>query len=83
MAFMRSAGDITPEESLIYNYWGTTLHLLKLGIAWEAISNFTDNDIALIVGIDAAYQQKEQDDQARQMAQHKMPSMAGMGMPSI
>jgi hypothetical protein len=83
MAFMRNAGDITPEESLIYNYWSTILHLLKLGIAWEAISNFTGNEISLIIGIDAAYQQKEQDDQARQMAQHKMPSMAGMGMPSI
>ena len=83
MAFMRNAGDITPEESLIYSYWSTTLHLLKLGVAWEAISNFTDNVVALIIGIDAAYQQKEQDDQARGMAQHKMPSMAGMGMPSI
>jgi len=82
MAFMRNAGDITPEESLIYSYWSTILHLLKLGIAWEAISNFTENEIALVIGIDAAYQQKEQDDQARQMAQHKMPSMAGMGMPS-
>jgi len=83
MAFMRNAGEITPEESLIYNYWSTILHLLKLGIAWEAISNFTDTEISLIIGIDAAYQQKEQDDQARQMAQHQMPNMAGMGMPSI
>jgi len=81
MAFMRNSGDISPEESLVFNYWSTILHLLKLGIAWEAISNFTDSDIALIVGIDAAYQQKEQDDQARQMAHQKMPSMAGMGMP--
>ena len=83
MASMRGTGEISPEESLIYNYWGTTLHLLKLGIAWEAISNFTDSEIAVILGIQAAIEQREADDHARQMAGHKMPDMGGMGMPSM
>ena len=79
MAFLRgTAGETTPAETIIFNYWTIVLHLLKLGISWEAISNFTDAEINLVLGIEAAYQQKENDDQARQMASHKMPSMPNM-----
>ena len=46
MAFIRgAAGDITPAESIIFNYWTIVLHLLKLGIPWEAITNFSDAEI--------------------------------------
>ena len=83
MASMRGAGDLSPEESLIYSYWSIILQLLKLGVAWEAISNFSGGEISVILGIQAAIDQREADDQTRQMASHKMPSMSGMGLPSI
>ena len=79
MAVIRgAAGDITPAESIIFNYWTIVLHLLKLGIPWEAITNFSDAEINIVLGVESAYQQKENDDQARQMASHKMPSMPNM-----
>lgn len=80
MASMRGAGDLSPEESLIYSYWSIILQLLKLGVAWEAISNFSGGEISVILGIQAAIDQREADDQARQMASHKMPNMPGMPM---
>ena len=83
MASMRGTGDLSPEESLIYSYWSVVLQLLKLGVAWEAISNFSSGEIAVSLRLHAAVEQREADEQARQMAQQKMPSMSGMGLPSI
>ena len=78
MASMRGAGDMSPEESLIYSYWSIVLQLLKLGIAWEAISNFSGGEIAVILGIQAAMDQREADEQTRQMTGHKLPNISGM-----
>ncbi len=77
MAFMRKTGDTAPQEALIYTYWATILHLLKIGIAWEAINNFTENEINIIIGVQQAIDQKEADDNARQMARSnmKLPGM--------
>ena len=80
MASMRGTGEISPEESLIYSYWSVVLQLLKLGIAWEAISNFGSGEISVILGIQSAMDQREADEQTRQMASHKMPNMPGMPM---
>ena len=75
---MRGAGELSPEESLIYSYWSIVLQLLKLGIAWEAISNFASGEISVILGIQAAIDQREADDQAREMASHRLPNISGM-----
>lgn len=77
MAFMRQVGDTTPEEALTYSYWATVLQLLKLGIAWEAILSFTEGEIAMILGVQGAIDQREQDEQTRQMAR----SNIGGSMP--
>ena len=45
--------------------WVTILSLLKLGIAWEAVWELTDEELAYIVGVNAAMIQKQQDDQAQ------------------
>ena len=46
--------------------WVTILSLLKLGIAWEAVWELTDDDVNCIIGVNAALTQKQQDDQAQQ-----------------
>jgi hypothetical protein len=81
MAYMRQVGDTTPEEALTYSYWATVLQLLKIGIAWEAILSFSEGEVALILGVQGAIDQKEADDQTRAMAKNSggMP-LSSMGM---
>tara|TARA_Y100001951_G_scaffold22009_1_gene16971 strand:+ start:3374 stop:3544 length:171 start_codon:yes stop_codon:yes gene_type:complete len=49
----------------------TVLQLLKLGIPWEAILNFTESEINLILGIEGAFSEIQQEAEASQMAQMK------------
>ena len=72
MAFMRRSEDVTPKELLLFSYWTTILQLLKLGIAWESIMNLTEEEVNIIVGIEMAIQQKEQDEQAKELARSNM-----------
>lgn len=75
MAFLRGVGDTNAKEALIFSYWLTILQLLKLGIAWEAIQNFTESEVQMIIGVQAAIDQKQQDEEARSMAQSSGNSM--------
>ena len=72
---MRQAGDSSQEETLTFSYWITVLGLLKIGIAWEAINEFTDEEINLVIGVQAALDQRDADEQARAMARGQMPQM--------
>ena len=74
MAFMRGSSDIQPHEMLLFSYWNTILQLLKIGISWESIMNFSEEEIHLIIGIEMAIQQKENDDQAKEMATSNLAS---------
>jgi hypothetical protein len=49
----------------VITQWVTILSLLKLGIAWEAVWELTDDDVNCIIGVNAALVQKQQDDQAQ------------------
>ena len=69
---MRRSEDVTPKELLLFSYWTTILQLLKLGIAWESIMNLTEEEVNIIVGIEMAIQQKEQDEQAKELARSNM-----------
>ena len=80
MAYMRNTGDISPIESLVYTYWVTTLQLLKVGIPWEAILSFTESELNMVVGVEAALQQREADDQAREMSRSNMKMPTNMRM---
>jgi len=75
MAFMRQAGEYSPQEALAFSYWLTVLHLLKIGVAWEAINNFTQEEINLVLGVQSALDQREADEEARSMARSSMPKM--------
>ena len=58
---MRGVGNTTLSESLIFGHWIITLQLLKLGIPWEAINDFTPQQISLLMGIQAALNEEESD----------------------
>ena len=77
MAFWRQAGDIDYREAILYSHWTIVLQLLKIGIDWEAIQHFTEDEIHLILGVEMAIQQKQQDQQAREMAMSNMSSKIG------
>jgi hypothetical protein len=47
------------------NQWVTILSLLKLGIAWEAIWELTEDEVICILSVHAAMLQKQNDDQAQ------------------
>ena len=53
---------------VVYTYWMLVVSLLKQGIPYDVIINASDDEISLMVGINAAYQQKENEDMERNMA---------------
>ena len=73
---MRQTGESSPLEALVYTYWVTTLQLLKVGIPWEAIMSFTESEINMVVGVEAALEQRQNDEHAREMSRSntKMPT---------
>ena len=74
MAFMRGSSDVQPHEALLFSYWQIILHLLKIGISWESVMNFSEEEIHLIIGIDMAVQQREEDEQNREAANSRLAS---------
>tara|TARA_R110000824_G_scaffold108637_1_gene255873 strand:- start:413 stop:652 length:240 start_codon:yes stop_codon:yes gene_type:complete len=74
MAFMRGSNDVQPHEALLFSYWQIILHLLKIGISWESVMNFSEEEIHLIIGIDMAVQQREEDEQNREAANSRLAS---------
>ena len=72
---MRGSEDVSPRELLLFSYWTTLLQLLKIGITWESIMTLTEEEINIVIGIEMAVQQKEQEDQAKQMAKSNLGSM--------
>tara|TARA_R110001583_G_scaffold154526_3_gene306211 strand:- start:357 stop:605 length:249 start_codon:yes stop_codon:yes gene_type:complete len=80
MAFLRGSVEITSYEAVLYSHWLYTLQLLKTGISWEAIQKMSSDEINLILGVEMAIKQKENDEHARAMAASKasMPNLGGM-----
>ena len=74
MAFMRGSSDVQPHEALLFSYWQIILQLLKIGISWESVMNFSEEEIHLIIGIDMAVQQREEDEQNREAANSRLAS---------
>ena len=74
MAFTRGSTDITSYEVVLYSHWIITIQLLKMGISWEAIQSMNGDELNLILGVQMALNQKENDEQARAMAASKATS---------
>lgn len=54
------------EERLVFNYWGTILSLLKLGIPYDQIIEFSPQEVNIILGYEAAVAEREAERQQRQ-----------------
>jgi|TARA_R110000824_G_scaffold14552_7_gene61820 hypothetical protein len=78
MTFLRGVADLSLEEGQLYYYWLTMVTLLKEGIPWEALVEFTSDEISLIMGINAAIHQQENDEQMKNMAKTNVP-LSSMG----
>tara|TARA_R110000824_G_scaffold330090_2_gene516871 strand:+ start:2871 stop:3101 length:231 start_codon:yes stop_codon:yes gene_type:complete len=66
--YLRGVGDQAPQEKVVYQYWIVVLHLLQLGIAWNAIEDLTEQQLHLILGIDSAMKEQQAEQQARELA---------------
>jgi len=69
---MRRVGDFTPQENMVYTYWIIIVQLLQMGIAWEAIMQFTENEIMLILGVQQSFDQMKAEANARSSARNRM-----------
>ena len=71
--------DVRYDESIKFNFWMVTLRLLKLGIPWDFIMYATESQIYLILGIEAAMNQKENEDNQAQMSQTRHSARTSIG----
>ena len=55
---------VSVEEAMTFNYWAVTLRLLNLGIPWEQVQTFTVGEISLIIGLQAAIDQRKMEQEA-------------------
>ena len=55
---------VSVEEAMTFNYWAVTLRLLNLGIHWEQVQTFTVGEISLIIGLQAAIDQRKMEQEA-------------------
>ena len=53
-----------PDEALAFNYWALILTLLDLGFPWHQIQRFGTQEIALILGVHSAMEQRKAEQEA-------------------
>ena len=64
---------------LAFQHWMVTVQLLKLGIPYESIKTFTVDEINIIVASEMAIQQKQQEEQVRDLSSSQAKSSFGRG----
>ena len=64
-------------EMVLYSHWMVLIQFLKLGIPWEEIQNFTQSEVNMILGVEMAIKEKQQEEQARQMSQQNFSPNTG------
>jgi len=64
--FLRGIGKLSPDEQVLYNYWMVMLMLLEMGLPWTVIDEFTTDEISLILAVQAAKRDREQEQEAKQ-----------------
>ncbi len=50
---------------MVFSYWLTIMQLLKTGLSWEAITNFTDEELYMVMGVEMAISQKQNEAQVQ------------------
>jgi len=69
MTYLRGvANPRDPKEGMVFSYWIIIVQLLKQGIPWEAIQSLSEEEVSFVLGVMAAFNQKEDEDQQRAMA---------------
>ena len=63
--FSKGVGNISPNESIIYNHWLITFTLLKEGVPWDIIQEQPPEDIAMMLAILTVQKQQEMENQAK------------------
>ena len=64
--FLRDIGKLSPDEHILYNYWMIMLMLLEMGLPWTVIDEFTTDEISLVLAVQAAKRDREQEQEAKQ-----------------
>jgi len=57
---------------MVYTYWIIIVQLLQMGIAWEAIMQFTENEIMLVLGVHQAFEHIKAEANAKSSARSRM-----------
>ena len=57
---------------MVYTYWIIIVQLLQMGIAWEAIMQFTENEIMLVLGVHQAFETIKAEANAKSSARSRM-----------
>jgi len=52
------------EEAITYNYWLVILKLLELGFPWDAIHQMEQSEIAVVLGLHLATDQRREEQEA-------------------
>tara|TARA_R110000824_G_scaffold59762_3_gene160229 strand:- start:14038 stop:14259 length:222 start_codon:yes stop_codon:yes gene_type:complete len=71
--------NVRNDEAFQFNYWLIILKLLKLGIPWDFIENSSEAQIHMMLGVESAMAQKENEDNQAQASRGSMPHLDGMG----
>ena len=64
--FLRGVGTLAPNEQMVYNYWLVTLSLLELGVPWDTIQGFNEDEISMVLAVNFAKREKQQEEESKQ-----------------
>ena len=64
--FLSGTGNIPIEEGFVYQHWLLVHTLLQIGLSYESIQTLTENEVMILLGIETALKEKENDDMERQ-----------------
>jgi len=76
---LRDPKSVTVSEIIAFQHWVVLVQLLKIGIPYETIMTLSINEIDMIIASEMAMQQKQNEEQAREMAASQAKSSFGKG----
>ena len=76
MVFLRGA-NVQPHEAFIFNYWLLILKLLKVGLPWDFLMEISEAQLYMILGVQTAVEQKENEDQQADMSATHISNQMG------
>jgi hypothetical protein len=68
---MSKPDEVSNKESILFTHWMTIIQLLKIGVPWDAIQKLSSQEVNMILGVEMAILQKQQEEQVRAQAQQR------------